>query len=146
MTEAWSKKLLIIAAGWSFLGAGTALLYPAQHFTTLYNASLSLDDPLQSFFYRCTWISVLGWGGTYLLAALFPASRKSILIPGAAGKAAFFAACVGLFSTGVGKTAIVIAGGVDLLLAAVFAIILFRSPPSLRSADDRAKNETRTHA
>jgi hypothetical protein len=140
MTEAWSKRLLLIAAGWSFLGGGTALLYPSQHFTTLYSTSLSLDDPLQSFFYRCTWISVLGWGGTYLLAALFPASRKSVVIPGAAGKVAFFAACIGLFSNGIGKTALIIAGGVDLLLATLFVIILFSG------VDDRGEKGTRKHA
>jgi|SRR6187399_1972002 len=130
MTETGSKRLLSIAAGWSFLGAGTALLYPSQHFATLYTTSLSLSDPLQSFFYRCTWISVLGWGGTYILAALFPASRKSVLIPGAAGKVAFFAACIGLYSTGVGKSAIVFAGSVDLLLAVLFAAILFSARPA----------------
>ena len=51
MTEVWSKRLLIIAAGWSFLGAGTALLYPSQYFTTLFwnpPSLRSVDDRAES--------------------------------------------------------------------------------------------------
>ena len=127
MSETWARRLLILSALWSFVGAISALAAPARHFDLLYNSSLALDQPLESFFYRCTWISVLGWGGTYLLAGLIPASRKSVLIPGGLGKVAFFFACLTLHSSGVGKTAILVAGSVDLALAVVFGVILFRT-------------------
>lgn len=123
-SDAWSKRLLLLAAAWSFLAAITAFLDPAQHFGLLYEGSLSLSDPLQRFFYNSTWISVLGWGTTYLFAALMPGARKPILIAGGLGKVAFFVACVQLYQSGVGKTPILIAGSVDLALAVIFGLIL----------------------
>ena len=128
MNEKWAKRLLVISAIWSFVGAVTALLNPDQHFSLLYTTALSLDQPLPLFFYRCTWISVLGWGGTYLFAALMPASRKAVLIPGGIGKVAFFFACLAVYSTRVGKTPILFAGAVDLVLAGVFGLVLLKAP------------------
>jgi hypothetical protein len=106
------------------LGAG-ALFDPAKHFQQLYTTSLSLDDPLQLFFYRCTWINVIAWGIGYLIAAFVPTSRKAILISGGAGKFVYALACFSLFSTGIGKPFLVITGLIDLLFATLFAFIVF---------------------
>lgn len=77
-------------------------------------------DALLMFFYRCTWINVLAWGLAYLLAALWPQSRKAVLTAGAAGKAAYFVACAALFSTDVGRPLVLVFGLGDLLMAALF--------------------------
>ncbi len=124
MSEFGTKWLLAVAAGWNILGGGSALLDPAQHFARLYTASLSLADPLQLFFYRCTWINVIAWGAGYALAAALPESRKVVLAAGAAGKSVYFAACVSLFLSGAGKGVLLVAGVVDLLLALLFAVAL----------------------
>jgi hypothetical protein len=76
---------------------------------------------LQQFFYRCTWINVIAWGGAYLLAALFPAGRRAVLIAGGAGKVVYFLASLSLYSSGVGNTGLLGAGVVDLCFAALFA-------------------------
>jgi hypothetical protein len=60
-------------------------------------------DALLDFFYRSTWINVLAWGVGYLVAAFVPASRAAVLLAGAAGKAAYFVACVALVTSGVGR-------------------------------------------
>lgn len=124
MTEPWIKRLLLLAAAWNILGGASALLDPAQHFAQLYTSSLSLADPLQLFFYRCTWINVIAWGVAYALAAWHPGARKPALIAGAAGKFVYFLACASLFASGVGKPVLLAAGVVDVLLAVVFVAAL----------------------
>jgi len=125
MNEFWQKRILIVAAAWNVFGGTGALLNPANHFGSLYAGALSLQDPLQLFFYRCTWINVIAWGGAYLLAAFLPATRRAVLIAGGAGKLVYFLATVSLYSSGIGKTGILAAGLVDLCLAVLFAAAAF---------------------
>lgn len=124
MSNSWQKWVLIIAGIWNLLGA-SALFDPAKHFQQLYTTSLSLDDPLQLFFYRCTWINVIAWGIGYLIAAFVPTSRKAILIAGGAGKFVYALACLSLFSTGIGKPFLVVTGLIDLVFASLFAFVVF---------------------
>ncbi|HUG23380.1 hypothetical protein [Piscinibacter sp.] len=124
MTESWTKRLLWVAAAWNILGGASALWDPAQHFAQLYTASLSLDDPLQLFFYRCTWINVIAWGVAYALAAMLPLSRTVVLAAGAAGKSAYFVACAALFAGGTGSGMLLAAGIVDVLMAGLFVAAL----------------------
>ncbi|MEO8247991.1 MAG: hypothetical protein ABI589_01345 [Burkholderiales bacterium] len=120
MSASWLKWLLLVAAAWNIIGGASALLDPSQHFAQLYSGSLNLGDPIQLFFYRCTWINVIGWGLAYLLAALRPAMCMPVLIAGAIGKTAYFAASFALFSSGLGNRLLLAAGGFDLVLAALF--------------------------
>ncbi len=122
MTETWQKRLLLLAAAWNLAGGASALWDPAQHFAQLYTGALALDQPLQLFFYRCTWINVMAWGLAYLLAAWWPAGRKAVLIAGAAGKSVYFLACLSLFDAGAGKGVLLAAGVFDLILAALFVV------------------------
>jgi hypothetical protein len=124
MNDFWQRRLLIVAAGWNVLGGASALFDPPRHFTQLFTESLSLGDPLQAFFFRCTWINVIAWGAAYLLAALWQSSRMAVLLAGGAGKVAYCGACIALYSTGVGKPMLLGAGIVDLVLAALFAVAL----------------------
>jgi hypothetical protein len=109
------------------LGGASALLDPAKHFAQLYTTSISLSDPLQAFFFRCTWINVIAWGGAYILAGMMPGSRKAVLLAGGAGKLVYFVASVALFQSGAGKTMVITAGIVDVILATLFAVILLSS-------------------
>ena len=118
------KWLLVVAAAWNILGGGSALLDSAGHFAQLYTASLSLADPLQLFFYRCTWINVVAWGVAYAIAAGLPESRKAVLIAGAFGKTVYFAACLSLYMSGVGKGILLAAGVADVVLALLFVVAL----------------------
>ena len=120
MSETWRKRLLLVAAAWNVLGGASAVADPAQHFAQSYHASLSLDDPLQLFFYRCTWINVIAWGVAYLLAAVHSGARTPVLLGGGAGKLVYSVACFALFSSGVGRPLLVTAGVVDLGFAAAF--------------------------
>ena len=141
MSELRTKWLLLMAAAWNILGAGSALFDPARHFAQLYTASLSLVDPMQLFFYRCTWINVMAWGAAYAIAAMLPGSRTAVLAAGAVGKLAYFAACVALFLSGTGKGILLAAGVVDLLLALLFAAALMwrhQAVPSVPRATSRA--------
>ncbi|MEP7301333.1 MAG: hypothetical protein ABI699_07370 [Caldimonas sp.] len=130
MSESWAKRLLLVAAAWNVLGGASALIDPAQHFAQLYTASLSLTDPLQLFFYRCTWINVVAWGVAYGLAAFLPASRQAVLAAGAAGKFVYFLACAALFASGTGTAVLLAAGVFDLLLAALFVLALATGRPA----------------
>ena len=122
MSDFWQRRLLLVAAAWNILGGASALFAPANHFAQLYTAELTLADPLQLFFYRCTWINVIAWGAAYFLASFLPATRLAVLIAGGAGKFVYFLACLSLYSSGVGTTGLLAAGVVDLCFAALFAL------------------------
>jgi hypothetical protein len=126
MNPTWQKWLLLAAAAWNLLGGASALLDPAQHFAQMYTSALSLNDPLQLFFYRGVWINVIAWSVAYLLAAMLPVARVAVLTAGAAGKCAYFVACVALFASGVGQTFVVVAGVVDLAFSALFAFVVLQ--------------------
>lgn len=121
MNEFWQKRVLVIAAAWNVLGGTSALFDPARHFAQLYSASLSLNEPLQAFFFRCTWINVIAWGVAYLLAVMLPGARSAVMLAGGAGKLAYSGACVALHWSGVGGTMLLVAASVDLVFACLFA-------------------------
>lgn len=121
MNEAWTRRLLLLAAIWNITGAVTSLADPAHHFAQMYAAAPpAADDALLMYFYRCTWINVLAWGGAYALAAVWPASRAAVLAAGGAGKALYFLACAALVASGTGKPLVLAFGLGDLLMAALF--------------------------
>ena len=122
----WQKPLLLVAATWNVLGGASALIDPAQHFAQMYTASLSLDQPLQLFFYRGVWINVIAWGIAYFIAAFVPTARVAVFAAGAAGKFAYFVACVAAFSSGVGNAALLATGLVDLVFTMLFAIAVLQ--------------------
>jgi hypothetical protein len=70
----------------------------------MYSGGLALDDPLQMFFFRATWINVIGWGIGYVLAARLRVARVPVLAAGGLGKLAYFGACTELFMSGKGNT------------------------------------------
>ena len=127
MSAQWITRWLALAALWNVLGGVTALWNPMQHFAQLYTSTLALDDPMQLFFYRCTWINVIAWGLAYALAAALSESRRAVLMAGAIGKSAYFAASVAVYLGGAGSKLLLAAGAVDLLLAAVFVVAFFSS-------------------
>ena len=123
--ESWNRRVLYLAGAWNVFGGTGALLDPTKHFAQLYSASLALDDPLQAFFFRATWINVIAWGIGYILAALNPSARLPILCAGGAGKLAYFGACVALYFSGVGNAILLAAGVVDVLFAGFFAHVVW---------------------
>jgi len=143
MSAQWITRWLLLAALWNGIGGATALLDPAQHFAQMYSSALALDDPLQLFFYRCTWINVIAWGLAYALAAALSESRRAVLMAGALGKSAYCAASVALYLGGAGNKLALAAGAVDLLLAAVFMVAFF-SPAHDRSGKSGQALNTRT--
>ncbi|HJQ99063.1 MAG TPA: hypothetical protein VJ826_12190 [Candidatus Polarisedimenticolaceae bacterium] len=124
--EKVSRWILYLAAAWNVLGGVLALLDPGKHFAQMYKASLDLADPLQVFFYRCVWINVIAWGLAYALAAIWPASRRTVLVAGGAGKLFYAAACAALLGSGIAKPMVLIAAIVDTVFAAAFAAIVLR--------------------
>ena len=121
MNETWIKRLLLAAAAWNITGAITSLADPANHFAQMYAVAPAVaDDALLMYFYRCTWINVLAWGGAYALATFWPRSRAAVLAAGGAGKALYFIACAMLVASGVGKPLVLAFGLGDLLMAALF--------------------------
>ena len=126
MNEVTRRWILYVAAAWNVLGGVLALLDPAKHFAQAYTASLDLSQPLQLFFFRCVWINVIAWGVAYALAAIWPASRRGVLIAGGAGKLFYAAACVALVSSGVGKPVMFLPAVVDTLFAIAFAAIALK--------------------
>lgn len=124
MGETSRKAVLLAAAAWNVVGGASALLDPPGHFAQLFTASLSLDDPLQRFFFRCVWINVIAWGLAYLIAAFRPFTRSTVLTAGGIGKFAYFLACLSAFDSGLGKAALLAAALADLLFAALFAAAL----------------------
>ncbi len=121
-----AKWLLWVAAAWNFLGGASALVDPAGHFSLLYASALNLDDPLQLFFFRCTWINVMAWGVGYGFAALDSGSSRAILRAGAAGKLVYFGACASLYLAGVGKVMLLASGVIDVVFAVLFLILVAR--------------------
>ena len=121
MNETWTKRLLLGSAAWNITGGVTSLADPANHFAQMYAAAPAVaNDPLLMYFYQCTWINVLAWGGAYALAAFWPGSRAAVLAAGGAGKAVYFLACAALVASGVGKPLVLAFGLGDLLMAALF--------------------------
>jgi hypothetical protein len=125
MSETWKRRFLLLAGLWNIVGGLSALADPAAHFAQLYRTTLSLDDPLQTFFFRATWINVIAWGVGYILAARWPAARGPVLIAGAAGKCTYFAACIALFASGVGTRMLLGAGLLDPIMAAFFVYVVW---------------------
>lgn len=121
MNETWIKRLLLVSAAWNITGGVTSLADPANHFAQMYTAAPAVaNDVLLMYFYQCTWINVLAWGGAYGLAAFWPQSRAAVLAAGGAGKAVYFLACAALVASGVGKPLVLAFGLGDLLMAALF--------------------------
>jgi hypothetical protein len=125
VSESWIRRGLFLAGAWNIVGGGSALLDPTRHFAQMYAGSLSLADPIQAFFFRCVWINVIAWGIGYVIAGFRPGARGPLLLAGGLGKLAYFAACVALFRSGGGNTALLTAGIVDLAFAASFFHILW---------------------
>ncbi len=133
MDEAWKRRGLYLAGAWNVVGGLSALADPARHFAQLYGAALSLSDPLQAFFFRATWINVIAWGLGYILAARHPAARAPVLIAGGTGKLAYFGACLGLVTGGVGGPGLLASGVLDVIFAGFFAYVVWSPRP--RPAD-----------
>lgn len=121
MNTHWTSRLLWLAALWNMIGGASALLDPAGHVAQLYDGTLALEQPLVTFFYRCTWINVIAWGLAYGFAACTPAARGVVMTAGGLGKAVYFGACLSLYLSGVGKPMLLAAGIFDLGLALFFA-------------------------
>lgn len=124
--RAWPKRVLLLAAAWNILGGASALLNPTGNLEQMFIGAGSTTDPRLLFFFQCTWINVIAWGAGYLFAAFRPASRAALLLAGAAGKLAYFAASVLLFAGGAGTIGGFVAGCVDAMLALAFLAILGR--------------------
>jgi len=122
------RWLLYLAGGWNVIGGASALADPEGHFAQMYNGALSLEDPLQAFFFRATWINVIAWGFGYILAGRFPAAGGAVLAAGGAGKLAYFFACWALFSSGRGSRMLLAAGILDVVCAVFFAYVLWARP------------------
>ena len=104
MNETWQRWALYLSGAWNIIGGASALAIPGAHFAQFYTTSLSLDDPLQAFFFRTTWINAIAWGVGYTMAGRFAEARVPVLAAGGGGKVAYCGACIGLFATGVGNT------------------------------------------
>jgi hypothetical protein len=130
VSEAWKRGGLYLASAGNVVGGLSALADPARHFAQLYTAALPLDDPLQAFFFRATWINVIAWGLGYILAAQHAAARPPVLLAGGAGKLAYFDACVVLYVSGAGGAMLLAAGVLDVIFAGFFAYVLWRSRPA----------------
>lgn len=126
MTETWQRRALYVAGAWNLIGGASALADPAAHFAQFYSSSLSLQDPLQAFFFRTTWINAIAWGMGYAMAGRFDSARVPVLVAGGGGKVAYCGACIGLYMTGVGNLWLLGTGVVDVLFAVLFAVILTR--------------------
>lgn len=125
MSQVWIRWALYFAGAWNLIGGASALADPARHFAQMYSGALSLDDPLQAFFFRATWINVMAWGIGYVLAGHLPSARVPILAAGGVGKVAYFGACAALFMSGKGSTVLFATGILDVLFAAFFTYIIW---------------------
>jgi len=116
-TQRWA---LYLSGAWNIVGGASALANPDAHFAQFYTTRVSLDDPLQAFFFRTTWINAIAWGVGYTMAGRFASARVPVLAAGGGGKVAYCAACFGLFATGVGNSWLLATGIADVLFAALF--------------------------
>jgi hypothetical protein len=132
VNETWQRRALYLAGAWNIIGGASALANPDAHFLQFYTTRLSLDDPLQAFFFRTTWINAIAWGVGYTMAGRFSSARLPVLTAGGGGKVAYCGACIGLFATGVGNTWLLATGIGDVLFAALFATILLRGDDARR--------------
>jgi ABC-type Mn2+/Zn2+ transport system permease subunit len=126
VNETWQRRALYVAGAWNIIGGAGALADPAGHFAQFYTTALSLQDPLQAFFFRTTWINAIAWGMGYAMAGRFAFARVPLLVAGGGGKVAYCGACIGLFATGVGNGWLLATGIADVLFAGLFAAILIR--------------------
>lgn len=108
MNESWQRRILLLAAAWNVVGGIAALVESPQ---------------------QVTWIAVIAWGAAYLGAAFAPGARRVVALAGGAGKLAYFAACVALFSRGAIDAALLAAGAADLVFVALFAVIALQPDP-----------------
>jgi hypothetical protein len=95
----------------------------------MYSGALSLDDPLQAFFFRATWINVIAWGIGYVLAGRLSAAWRS---PSSRRRRreAYFGACLPIFLSGRGGRTMLLATGIfDVIFAAFFAHVLWLRRP-----------------
>jgi hypothetical protein len=129
VTETWIRRLLYLAGAWNVIGGLSALINPAAHFAQMYTGALALDDPLQAFFFRATWINVVAWGLGYIMAGRFRAAGEIVLAAGGAGKLAYFGACLALFQSGRGSSMLLATGILDVIVALFFAHILWHHRP-----------------
>lgn len=143
MNDAWIKRLLLGSAVWNITGGVSSLADPVNHFAQMYTVTPAASpDPLLTYFYQCTWINVLAWGGAYALAAFWPKSRAAVLAAGGAGKAVYFLACAALVASGVGKPLVLAFGIGDLLMAALFGWALVSLRQRERQMDAQAQERT----
>jgi hypothetical protein len=115
-----------VAGVWNIIGGAGALADPRGHFAQFYTTALSLQDPLQAFFFRTTWINAIAWGLAYAMAGRFAAARVAVLVAGGGGKMAYCGACVILYTSGVGNGWLLATGIADIFFAVLFAAILMR--------------------
>ena len=127
MNETSQRWALYLSGAWNIIGGASALANPDAHFAQFYMTRLSLDDPLQAFFFRTTWVNAIAWGVGYTMAGRFASARVPVLAAGGGGKVAYCGACIGLFATGVGNIWLLATGIADVLFALLFAAILSRS-------------------
>jgi hypothetical protein len=124
-TEKWTRRGLCLCAAWNLLGGGTALADPAAHFAQMYSGTLAMNDPLQAFFFRVTWINVIAWGVGYWIAARLPNARTAVLCAGGAGKLGYFAACMALIRSGGGSAFLAGAALFDVVCAVFFFYVVW---------------------
>lgn len=129
MSGTWIRIVLYVAGAWNVIGGASALADPTRHFAQMYNGALSLDDPLQAFFFRATWINVIAWGVGYILAGRPRAAGEAVLIAGGAGKLAYFGACLALFFSGQGSHTLLAAGILDVIFAVFFGYVVWLRRP-----------------
>jgi hypothetical protein len=126
VSETWQRRVLYIAGAWNIIGGAGALADPRAHFAQFYTTALSLQDPLQAFFFRTTWINAIAWGLAYVMAGRFASARVPVLVAGGGGKMAYCGACVILYATDVGNVWLLATGVADVFFAVLFAAILMR--------------------
>lgn len=123
-TETWARRGLYFCGAWNIAGGLSALADPSSHFAQMYGGSLSLSQPLEAFFFRATWINVIAWGIAYLVSARRAESRTAVLLAGAAGKLAYFAACMAVVQSGAGSGLLAATAAFDVVCAAFFLAIV----------------------
>src|SRR5262245_60590315 len=126
VNETWQRRALYVAGAWNIIGGASALANPDAHFAQFYTSALSLDNPLQAFFYRTTWINAIAWGVGYAMAGRFADARVPVLAAGGGGKEADCGACIGLLVSGVCRRWAVRTDMAGAPLRAAVAAILLR--------------------